>query len=159
MIALTLPPPSHKYPTHTVPTLQSYLSLLISKSMFKGFLMYPCCEYTLLWSIQPLPLLSLTPSLPPRIIQQLSILNIIFSTFSFPSFPKFHKGVPLLHTCLYMVMFVFVYMLIFWIYLPHMRENMWPLSFWTWLTSLNMMSSNCIHLHSDHMVSFFLMAE
>jgi hypothetical protein len=25
-------------------------------------------------------------------------------------------------------------------------ENMWPLSFWTWLTSFNMMSSNSIHL-------------
>jgi hypothetical protein len=28
-----------------------------------------------------------------------------------------------------------------------------PLSFCTWLTSLNMMSSNCIHLSSNHMVS------
>jgi hypothetical protein len=26
--------------------------------------MYPWCEYTLLWSVQPLLLLSLTPSLP-----------------------------------------------------------------------------------------------
>jgi hypothetical protein len=54
---------------------------------------------------------------------------------------------------LYMIMFGFVYMFIFWIYLPHMRENMWPLFFWTWLTSLNIMSSNCIYLPSDHMVS------
>jgi hypothetical protein len=42
-------------------------------------------------------------------------------------------------------MFVFVYVFIFWVCFPHMRENMWPLSFWAWLTSLNMVSSNCIH--------------
>jgi hypothetical protein len=39
-------------------------------------------------------------------------------------------------------MLIFVCTFIFWIYRPHMRENMWPLSFWTWLTSLNMMPSN-----------------
>jgi hypothetical protein len=27
----------------------------------------------------------------------------------------------------------------------------WPLCFWAWVTSLNMMSSNCIHLSSNHM--------
>jgi hypothetical protein len=30
---------------------------------------------------------------------------------------------------LYVFMLVFVYMFIFWIYLEHMRENMWPFSF------------------------------
>jgi hypothetical protein len=40
-----------------------------------------------------------------------------------------------------------------------MRETMWPLSFWAWLTSLNMMTSNCIHLPSNHIMPFFLMAE
>jgi hypothetical protein len=55
--------------------------------------------------------------------------------------------------------YVFVYMFIFWIYLPHKRENMWLLSFWTWLTSLNMISSSCTHLPSNHEVSFFLMAK
>jgi hypothetical protein len=58
-----------------------------------------------------------------------------------------------------MTMFVFVYKLIFWIYFPHMREHIHPWSFWAWLTSLNMMSSDCIHLPSNYMVSFFLMAE
>jgi hypothetical protein len=48
-------------------------------------------------------------------------------------------------------MFVLVNMFIFRICLPHMRENMQPLSFWAWLTSLNMMSSDCIHLPSNHM--------
>jgi hypothetical protein len=61
-----------------------------------------------------------------------------------------------LYICLYTIMLVFVYMFIFWICLPHMRENMWPLSFWTWITSLRMMSSSCIHLPSNHILSFFL---
>jgi hypothetical protein len=34
-----------------------------------------------------------------------------------------------------------------------MRESKWPFSFWTWLTSLNTMSSNYIHLPSKHVVS------
>jgi hypothetical protein len=46
-------------------------------------------------------------------------------------------------------MLVFVYMSIFWISLPHMTENMWPLSSQAWLASLNMMSSTCIHLPSN----------
>jgi hypothetical protein len=53
--------------------------------------------------------------------------------FSFPSFPKFHRVVPLLLTC---STYEFVYdyacflcICLLWIYLPHMRENMWPLSF------------------------------
>jgi hypothetical protein len=43
---------------------------------------------------------------------------------------------------LYMGMFSFVYTFIFWSYLPYMRENIWPLSFCTWLTSFNVMSSH-----------------
>jgi hypothetical protein len=39
--------------------------------------MYPLCEYTLLWSVQPPPLLSLTPSLSPPIFQHLSIHIVI----------------------------------------------------------------------------------
>jgi hypothetical protein len=70
---------------------------------------------TLLWSVQPLPLLSLTPFLStPLIFQQLSIHMLISSTFtfyvmwhywcsiivfSFPSFPEVHRVVPLLQTC------------------------------------------------------------
>jgi hypothetical protein len=46
---------------------------------------------------------------------------------------------------LHSIVLVFVYMFIFCIYFSHMRENMQLLSFWTWLTSLNMMSSNCIY--------------
>jgi hypothetical protein len=50
---------------------------------------------------------------------------------------------------------VYVYL---WTYLPCMRENVWLSCFWVWLTSLNMMSSSCIYLPSNHM-SLFLMAE
>jgi hypothetical protein len=55
--------------------------------------------------------------------------------FSFSCSPKFHRIVPLL-SFLYInvYMFLFVYTLIFWIYLPHMRKNMQALPFWTWLT-------------------------
>jgi hypothetical protein len=70
--------------------------------------------------------------------------------FSFPFFPEFHRVVPyykcVLQMSLYMIMLVFVYIFTFWICLPHMRESMWPLSFWACLTTLNMMFSNCIHL-------------
>jgi hypothetical protein len=54
------------------------------------------------------------------------------------------------HCCSY----VYVYL---WIYLQHMRKSMWILLFSSWLTSLNMMSSNCINLTSTPM-SLFLMA-
>jgi hypothetical protein len=73
--------------------------------------------------------------------------------FFFPSFLKFHRVVSLLQTypihelAYYHACFcIHVY---FWIYLPCMRKIMWTLSFWAWLTSLNIMSSNCIHLPSN----------
>jgi hypothetical protein len=78
--------------------------------------------------------------------------------FSSPSFPEFHcykrstYEFPYDHACFC----VYVYL---WIYVLCMRENMQLLSFWTWLSLLKMMSSNCIHLLSNHIVSFFLMAE
>jgi hypothetical protein len=34
---------------------------------------------------------------------------------------------------------------LFWVYNPHMRENMEFLAFWAWLTSLKMMFSSSIH--------------
>jgi hypothetical protein len=71
--------------------------------------------------------------------------------FSFLSFPEFHRVVPLLQMCS-TIEFVYdhacfcIYVFL-WIYLAHMRENMYLLCFWSLLTSLNM-SSNCIHLSS-----------
>jgi hypothetical protein len=78
-------------------------------------------------------------------------------SFSFP-FPLSPSSIELLQTCStselvydHACFCVYVYL---WIYLPHMRENMQLLCFWSWLTSLNMMPSNCIHLPSNHMSSF-----
>jgi hypothetical protein len=81
-------------------------------------------------------------------LRNFMILLMLIILFFFSSFHEFAYD----HICFC----VYVYL---WIYLSHVRENIWPLSFWTWLTLLNMMSSNCIHLPSDHMVSLFLMCE
>jgi hypothetical protein len=44
-----------------------------------------------------------------------------------------------------------------WIYVPHVRENMWHLSFWIWLTSLNIIFRS-IHLPANDKFSFFFRA-
>jgi hypothetical protein len=36
------------------------------------------------------------------------------------------------------------------VYIPHMRENMWFLIFWPWLTSLKMMFSSSIYLQTTN---------
>jgi hypothetical protein len=70
--------------THIVPILQYCFSLLICEWCSKEFLMYPHCGYKLLWSIQPLPLLSLSP------------LSSIYSfSTAFNTYPYFLY----LHTC------------------------------------------------------------
>jgi hypothetical protein len=93
--------------------------------------MYPHCEYTLLWSVQSLPLLSFTLLLPS------SHLSIAFNTHPYilylhrcymlwygwssiilffsphPSSSKFHYYNLVLHRSLYMIMLIFVYMYIF----------------------------------------------
>jgi hypothetical protein len=95
--------------------------------------MHPHCGFTLLWFIQPLPLLSLTFYLPLPIFQQLSTHILLSSTLtdvvfynivddlsysSFISFPEFYRVVSLLqissiyefvyeHACFY----VYVYLL------------------------------------------------
>jgi hypothetical protein len=58
-----------------------------------------------------------------------------------------------------MVMFLFVYRFIFWICLPHMRENVWSLSFWNWLISPDMLISSSIYLPTNNIISFFFMSE
>jgi hypothetical protein len=121
--------------------------------------------------------LILLPPIP--IIQQLSVHILTSSTFtdvifyditddlsfsflfslSLSSTELFQYYKRVLHLSLYMIILVLLYMFIFWIYLPHMAENMWLFSFWAWLTSLNMMSFNCIHLPSSHMSLFLAKAE
>jgi hypothetical protein len=63
------------------------------------------------------------------------------------------------HMYVYVIMFVFVYLFIFWIYQPHMKENIQLLCFWTWLTSLNIMISTSIHLPANNIISFLFMAQ
>jgi hypothetical protein len=67
---------------------------------------------------------------------------------SFPSFPPHSnstgtvqcwKHVMYIHYNVYMIMLVFVYKFIFYIYVPHLRENLWPLpseAGWFHLTNL-----------------------
>jgi hypothetical protein len=111
----------------------------------------------------PLPF---TPHPPPLFnsFQYISCLLPVFRycwcsivLFSFPSSPSFHSVVPLLPThptcrCVYMIMLVFVYKFIFWIYLCIWEKTcgfcLSELGF-----SLNVMSSNSIHLPSNNVVS------
>jgi hypothetical protein len=115
--------------------------------------MYPHCGCALLWSVQPLVLLSLSLLPLTPIFQQFLIHILISSTFtyvmfydivdalsfsfSFPPSPssieQFHYYKHVLHMSLYMIMFAFVHMFIIWIYLPRMRESMWLLYFWSWI--------------------------
>jgi hypothetical protein len=120
--------------------------------------MYHCCGYTLFCSDQCLPLFFLTP-LPPIPLfstafnTQLYVLGLhrcyvlwycwcSIILFSFPSFPEFHRVVPLLQTCsTYEIVHDYFYVYVYLLDLsstPCMRENMRLLSFWVWLTSLNM---------------------
>jgi hypothetical protein len=39
-------------------------------------------------------------------------------------------------------------------YLPCMRKNMGLLCFWSWFSSVNMISSNCIHLSSNVVIPY-----
>jgi hypothetical protein len=58
------------------------------------------------------------------------ITDALSFSFYFPpslsSIEYFYYYKHVLHMNLYMIMFVLVYVFIFWIYLPCMRENMWP---------------------------------
>jgi hypothetical protein len=133
--------------------------------------MYALCECDLLWSVQSLRLLSLTPSPPsPHFSTSFNTHPSILSTFtscamwyywcsiilfSFPSFPEFHN-------CTIANMFyvwVYIWSCLFLciclsLDLSCMIENM---CFWSWLTSLNMMSSNCIHLPVNNIPRDFLL--
>jgi hypothetical protein len=137
--------------------------------------MYAHCGCALVFSpfkYSPLPLYLL----PVPVFQQLSIYILISSTFtsygmryywcsiipfSILSFPEFHRVVLRLQTCFttafvydHACFCVYVYL---WICPPRMRENMHLSCFWSWLTSLNMMSSSCIHLPSNPMSLFLVL--
>jgi hypothetical protein len=82
-LSFTFFPPTSTPPhTHFAYFIVLPFSIRIYVSVQRGFLMYPCCEYTLLWSSQPLPLLSLTLLLANPHFQQVSIHILIFSTYT-----------------------------------------------------------------------------
>jgi hypothetical protein len=138
----------------TPSTIYCHLNLLPSPSPYpphctyfavdveRGVSMYGHCGYTLLWSIQSLPLLSLTP-LPPNPhfstafsiypyifylhILRYAILLMLYHSLFLSLFPEFPRVVPLSQTC---STYEFVYdhacfcvCVYLWIYLPRMREN------------------------------------
>jgi hypothetical protein len=58
-----------------------------------------------------------------------------------------------LQTCsLSIRVLIYVY---FWIYLPHVRENIQTVLLWVWLTSVNMIISS-IHLPANSIISYFI---
>jgi hypothetical protein len=84
------------------------------------------------------------------------LLTFYHSLFPFPLFLSSAEystvtNVFCIWVCIWSCLFLLhVYL---WLYLPHMKENMQPLSFWAWLTSFNMISSNCNHLPSNHIIT------
>jgi hypothetical protein len=172
---LHLPSPPQITPPYC--TYFTVLFLLIFKLMFKG-VSQRILDVSLLYfgPFNPFHCSPLAFYLPPPIFSTASIHNLISSiftdvmfydtvdapSFSFPfhsslSFiEQFHYYKHVLNMSLYVIMFVFAYIFIFWIYLPPMRENMQPLSFWVWLTSLNMMSSNIFKDWSIYKLFLFL---
>jgi hypothetical protein len=163
---LPSPSPFPLLPLHTyTEPFQFWFSLLTFKLMFKGVSQcMPSVGMLYLGLFSPFKYSPLSLCLLLSIFQQFSVHILISSTFtsygmwyywysitlfSFPSFPKFHRVVPLLqtsstfefvydHACFYMYIYL-------WICLPHMRENMHLLCFWSWLTSLTMISFASIY--------------
>jgi hypothetical protein len=99
---------------------------------------------------------------PIHVVQQFSVCFVLsffytgvmyfiiihFLSFSLSLLYKSHFWVHVLYIflCIYNIAYI---------YIPHMRESMRPLAFWTWLTSLKMMFSNSIHLPVNNKISFF----
>jgi hypothetical protein len=165
--------PSYKYSLPpTLPILQSCLSFLISKSMFTGVSWYIPAAVLYFgqfnsFHYSPLTLPSHLPHFITAFNSYPSILYLhrcyvlqycwrSIIPFSFPFFPEFHSVVPLLQTCS-TCLFLCIYLSFGSIF--HLWEKTYGLYFSEPdLTSLNMISTNCIHLTSNHM-AFFHMAE
>jgi hypothetical protein len=154
------------------------VSLLIFKLMFKGVSVHiPSVDilYFRLFSpfhCSPLPLYLWTP-FSTALNTHTYILYLhgcyvlwyywcSINLCSFPSFPEFHGVVLLWQICstsefVYDHDFLCVY--VYLLDLSSMYERKYvAFVFLYWLTSLNMMSSNCIHLLSNHM-SLLLLAK
>jgi hypothetical protein len=69
------------------------------------------------------------------LVFQYNSLSIVrFPGPSFPLSPQSNYHKCFLYKSEYMITFAFLFIFIFWIHLPPMRENTQTFSFWTWLT-------------------------
>jgi hypothetical protein len=75
-------------------------------------------------------------------------LNVTHSlSFSLPLLSPLKQFLYYRHVMsIYLSIYICIIVFVFWICLLHVREKMEPLSFWIWLTLLNMMISISIHL-------------
>jgi hypothetical protein len=143
----------------------AFLLVWEKDSYIERFLVLSLCTHVLqptLIHLYQTP--SLLPSpLPIMVSVSLRLLYLflysghidLFQVLGFLPFPYF--------SCVCSPLSVWPYPIIllhlFWVYNPHMRENMQFLAFWTWLTLLKMMFSSSIHWLANDKISFFFMAE
>jgi hypothetical protein len=110
-----------------------------------------------------IPYSFLSPSPPYYSAVFSAFWGVYFNVFYSPSFSSSPPSIVSSSTHIIGSMFcIYTYdnaWIHIWIWLSHMRENIWPLSFWTWLTTYNLMFSSFIHLPDDDKISFFLIAE
>jgi hypothetical protein len=57
---------------------------------------------------------------------------------------------------LYIFKVYIIFLVLYWTYTPHMRENIQPLAFWTCLTSLKMIFSSSLYWPANDKISFFM---
>jgi hypothetical protein len=137
---------------------------LSKKQLYREILaLFPCTcvlQPTLVHVYQTSSLLS--SSLPIVASASLRLLySLLYSehikhiqVLSFLPFPYFSCA-PLLLVC---DPWPIIFLHLFWVYNPHMRENMRFLNFWAWLTLLKMMISSSIRLLANDKISFFFVA-
>jgi hypothetical protein len=141
------PPTTITFPTNSVLILQSRFSLLIFKLIFKGVSQRMCTvgvrysgpfkpSYYPSYHFTSHPTYFNCSTFTSHVLQYYWC-SIIFFSFSF--LPEFHKIVILLQTCSTSEFVCdhawFLFMFIFWVYVPYIRENKWSLSLWVWFTS------------------------
>jgi hypothetical protein len=74
------------------------------------------------------------------------ILFLFSSSLSLLSHSNFWKHVLYIFICIYDNACIYIGSI------SHMRENMWPLAFWTWLASLKVMVSSSMHLPANNKI-------
>jgi hypothetical protein len=95
---------------------------------------------------------SLTFSLPlsPPVILSDRLTNTILFSLMIYMCRFIYIHIYILHICEHMI-----YPHIHLTYRSNIRENIWSLTLWAWLTSLNMKFSSSIHLPANNIISFF----